>query len=86
MHVPPRDQKVPEKNIRFAELDIPRALGSYAPKLNTICALLLPDQEMDNWINKEIAIAKSKVPLCSLLGSEAFRVTAVAARQRPRRS
>ena len=61
-HIPPHDQKVREKNIRFAELEIPRALAEYAPSIAAISSFALPDQDMVNWVNKEIAIANSKDP------------------------
>ena len=61
-HIPPHDQKVSEKNIRFTELDIPRALADYTPSLAAISSFALPDQDMVNWVNKEIAIANSKDP------------------------
>ena len=35
-HIPPHDQKTSEKNIRFTELDIPRALSSFKPDLSTL--------------------------------------------------
>ena len=35
-HIPPHDQKVSEKTMRFAELDIPEALASYAPPLDSL--------------------------------------------------
>ena len=49
-----------EKNIRFAEIDIPRALESYAPNLAILSSFLPPDQAMVNWANREITIARSK--------------------------
>ena len=74
-HIPPSDQKVHEKNIRFTELDIDRSLESYDPKLSSISSFLLPDQEMANWANKEIAAAKSKGPLPAVFGDIAIRPT-----------
>ena len=61
-HIPPHDQKVSEKNMRFTELDIPKALESYAPPLSSLSAFFLPDQDQVNWIKKEVAIAASKDP------------------------
>ena len=61
-HIPPHDQKVSEKNMRFTELDIPKALEKYAPKLGTLSAYFLPDQDQVNWCRKEIAIAAAKDP------------------------
>ena len=58
--ISPNDQKAPEKNIRFTEHDIHRALQSYTLDLPSISSLLLPGHEMANWVNKEVAIAKSK--------------------------
>ena len=61
-HIPPHDQKTSEKNIRYTELDIPRALTSFRPNLSCISAAFQPEQEMVNWINKQRAIAASKDP------------------------
>ena len=47
------------KNIRFTELDIPRAIESYSPNLSPPISFFLPGQEMANWANKEVAKAKS---------------------------
>ena len=55
--VRPHDQKISGGNISVAELDIPRALASYSPLLSDLSAHLLPDQDMVNWIQNEIAIA-----------------------------
>ena len=38
-HIPSIDQKVYEGNMRFAELDIPKALASYAPPLVSLSQL-----------------------------------------------
>ena len=62
-------------DIRFAELNIHRALESYAPKLSDLSAFLLPGREMANWVDEEVAIAKSKDPLRPIPSSEAFRTT-----------
>ena len=48
--------------MRFAELDIPKALAKYAPQLSSLSAFFLPDQDQVNWVRKEIAIAASKDP------------------------
>ena len=61
-HIPPHDRKTSEKNIRFAELDIPQALATFRPNLSAISASIHPDQEMVNWVNKQRAIASSKDP------------------------
>ena len=61
-HIPPHDQKVSEKNMRFTELDIPKALEKYAPPLSALSAFFLPDQDQVNFVRKEIAIAASKDP------------------------
>ena len=61
-HIPPHDQKVSEKNMRYTELDIPKALEKYSPSLSSLSAYFLPDQEQVNWIRKELAIAASKDP------------------------
>ena len=61
-HVPPHDQKLSGNNIRFAELDIPRDLASYAPLLTNLSGHLLPDQEMVNFAQKECALAEDKDP------------------------
>ena len=71
-HIHPNDQKVSEKNIRFADLDIPRALQSYDPKLAILSSLLLPDQDMANWVNREIAVATSKDPPFSRIWPQSF--------------
>ena len=60
--IPPHDQKISAKNIRFADLDIPREISAYAPSPSNLTAFLLPDQEMVNWVQKEIAIAAAKDP------------------------
>ena len=49
-HIPPNDQKVTEKNIRFTELDIPKALTVFRPNLSELAASFHPEQEMVNWI------------------------------------
>ena len=61
-HIPPHDQKVSEKNMRYTELDIPKAMEKYAPPLSSLGAFFLPDQEQVNWCRREIAIAASKDP------------------------
>ena len=48
--------------IQFTELDIPRALASYAPSLKLLGGLFRPSQEMVNAIRKEIAEASNKDP------------------------
>ena len=50
-HIPPSDQKTSEKNIRFTELDIPKALNSFAPQISELAAAFHPEQEMVNWID-----------------------------------
>ena len=37
-HIPPLGQKVSEKNMRFDEIDIPKALASYSPPIASISA------------------------------------------------
>ena len=51
-NIPPNDQKVTEKNIRFAELDIPKALSLsvFRPNLSELAASFRPEQEMAIWI------------------------------------
>ena len=71
-HIPPRDQKLSAKNIRFAELDIPPAMASYSPLLSNVSAHFLPDQEMANWVQQEIAIASAKDPFRPFSNTEAF--------------
>ena len=61
-HILPRDQKLSEKNMRFTDLDIPRELAAYHPVLSNLSSMLLPDQEMANFTQKEIAIAAAKDP------------------------
>ena len=61
-HIPPHDQKLPAKNIRFTEIDIPRELSAYSPLLSNLTAYFLPNQAMVNWTQKEIAIAAAKDP------------------------
>ena len=61
-HIPPHDQKVSEKNMRFAELDIPKVLEKYDPKLCSPTAYFLPGQDQVNWCRKEISIAAAKDP------------------------
>ena len=61
------------ENIRSAELDIPRELAAYRPKISNISAFILPGQEMANCVQKEIAIASAKdPPVRAVLESEAF--------------
>ena len=61
-HIPPRDQKVPEKNTRYTELDIPKALAKYAPSLSSIPDFSPPGQYQVNFTRVEIAIAASQGP------------------------
>lgn len=61
-HLPPRDQKTSEKNIRYAELDIPQALAKYRPQLSSLSAASHPEQGQVNWVNRQRAIASSKDP------------------------
>ena len=60
--IPPYDQKLSGENIRFDELDIARGLSAYCPQLSDLAALFLPDQDIGNWIQKEIAVAASEDP------------------------
>ena len=50
--------------MRYAELDIPRALTSYNPSLSSLSltSFPLPCQDVVNWIRREIALAASNGP------------------------
>ena len=61
-HIPPHDKKLSAGNIRFTELDTPRELASYSPLLSNLSSHLLPDQDMVNWVQKEIALAEARDP------------------------
>ena len=60
-HLPPHSQGS-SANIKFTELDIPRALSDYSPSLAGIAGFLRPTQAMVNMIRKEIAEAANKDP------------------------
>ena len=60
-HLPPHSQGS-SSNVKFTELDIPRALNDYAPSLTAIGGFLRPTQAMVNMIRKEIAEAANKDP------------------------
>ena len=52
--------KTSEKNIRFTELDIPQDLATFRPNLSTLSASFRPEQEMENWANRQRAISPIK--------------------------
>ena len=60
-HLPPHSHGSTTK-VQFAELDIPRALDTYAPSLKLLGGLFRPSQEMVNLIRKELAEAANKDP------------------------
>ena len=64
-HLPPHSHGIPA-NIKFTELDIPRALGTYAPSLAGIAGFFRPSQTMLNATRKEIAEAANRDPLSTL--------------------
>ena len=55
-------KKTSDGNIRYAELDTPRAFFCLRPNLADIAASIQPDQKMVNWANKQRAIAEAKGP------------------------
>ena len=61
-HLPPHSQGGAVRDIRFAELDIPRTLAAYAPLLSGLASFFRRSQEMVNFASKELARASSKDP------------------------
>ena len=59
-------------NIKFDELDIPRALSTYPPSLAGIAGCVRPTQAMVNMIRKEIAEASNKDPLFAFRCAKSF--------------
>ena len=58
----PYSQGGAAKDIRFAELDIPRIFLTYTPLMSGLSALFRPSQDMVNFASKELAQAASKDP------------------------
>ena len=54
----------PGEKVRFAEVDIPRALLSLAPSLSAVSGILRPGQSMCNWVQRELAKGFAKIPPC----------------------
>ena len=63
-HLQPNEQaaSVREKDVRFTLVDIPKALTDFAPHLGGIGGIIHPDQDMVDWIMREIAKAHHKDP------------------------
>ena len=59
---PPQPRRSYAGYIRFVELDIPRTLPAYPPKLSGLAGLFRPSREMVNFISRELATAASKGP------------------------
>ena len=53
---------VREKHVRFTLADIRKALESFPPSISGISGIIRPDQDMVDWIMREIAKARHKVP------------------------
>ena len=69
-HVQPTEHaaSVREKDVRFALVDIPKALSNFRPEIRKIPGILHPDQELRDWVAKEQAKAKHKDPIRALSG------------------
>ena len=63
-HLQPDEQaaSVREKDVRFTPIDIHKALTDFSPHLGGIGGIIHPDQDMVDWIMREIAKAHHKGP------------------------
>ena len=55
-------QERPGGEVRFTEIDIHRARNALSPSMKDIVGSLMPDQLMCNWIQRDRAEGKAKIP------------------------